>query len=113
MVDIGKVQVPAPVAVAPPKREGQRRREPDRRAGVPAGARRETVAALLREHGVAPDDTTELILQLVTDLADGSTRVRVWDQRMERLLVEVSAEEFAAAASAHQTYEGLLVERDS
>ncbi len=109
-----EIRVTAPSALAVPStqrdgRGGDRRREPDEH-----GAKRQaTLAHLLYDHGVDMDAEQELTVQMVTDTASGESWVRVQDARTGATLLEVATTALAAAASAQQMYEGLLVERSS
>ncbi len=100
-------------AVRPAGREGGGSREQGRRSAAQERERREALASLLQEQGVEAGEDLDLVVQLVTDTTSGAVRVRVIDEQSGALLAEVDAEEFAAAASAHQAIEGLLLERRS
>ncbi len=105
---------PPPLAVAAANgNRGGQGRERRRRFDSRAGARREAITELLREQGVAEDDGLIPILELITNTETQETRIRVWDERTGNVVVELSAAEFAAAASALQAFAGLLVERKS
>ena len=90
--------------------DGRQQRETPSRQGK-KGTRQEAIAELLQERGVATEPETPLALQLVTNAAEGESQIRIVNEQTGELLAEVSTAEFAAAASAHQAFEGLLVER--
>ncbi len=103
----------AAIAVTPTDRQGGQARDRRRDSDARARARREAIVELLEGHGVPHDEGLTPILEVITDADSGATRIRVWDERTGAVVAEVSAEEFAAAAAAHQAFEGLLVERNS
>ncbi|MEE9278248.1 MAG: hypothetical protein V3V06_07545 [Dehalococcoidia bacterium] len=112
MADLSVQRTPH-LTITPTSADGQRQREPQERRERSPEQRQRAIAALLQAQGITADEEAALALQVVTDPASGATRVRVWDQDKGELLLDLPAEEFADAATAHQLFEGLLVERSS
>ncbi len=112
MSDLSIRQTPS-VAIARTHADGGQQRESTPRRRNDKDRRRQAMAEFLAEQGVEVQDDAVAVLQMVTDRARGTLRIRIVDERSGELYADLSAEEFASVASAHQLFEGLLVERES
>lgn len=110
--DLSIRQTPS-VAIARTNADAQQRRESTPRRQSERERRQQAMAEFLAEQGVQVSDDAAVVLQMVTDRASGTLRIRIVDERSGELYADLSAEEFASVASAHQLFEGLLVERES